>query len=188
MQLLGDAADNPGPAHRRGHQAVRRARRCIDRHRAARRGGDARSFVVILWGLSAAAPLTLFGTIWSIPGYLVWAALIYAIVGTALTHWIGRPLVGAQFPAAALRSRLPLQSRARARELRADRAARRRDARNATGCSTGSAAWSTTGMRSCRGTKQLTFFTAGYHAGLDRVSLSSWSARPISPARSSSAG
>ena len=42
------------------------------------------SFVVILWTLSNAAPLQLLGM--TIPGYLVWAALVYAIVGTALTH------------------------------------------------------------------------------------------------------
>ena len=29
----------------------------------------------------------------AIPGYLVWAAIIYAILGTALTHLIGWPLV-----------------------------------------------------------------------------------------------
>jgi putative ATP-binding cassette transporter len=55
------------------------------------------SFATILWGLSAAAPLTLFGASWDIPGYLVWAALIYAIFGTLLTHLIGRPLVGLNF-------------------------------------------------------------------------------------------
>ncbi|CCD85023.1 putative ABC transporter (fused ATP-binding and permease components) [Bradyrhizobium sp. ORS 285] len=55
------------------------------------------SFVVILWGLSEAAPLTLFGMEYNIPGYLVWAALIYAIAGTALTHWIGSPLVNLNF-------------------------------------------------------------------------------------------
>ncbi len=32
-----------------------------------------------------------------IPGYLVWAALIYALVGTLLTHLIGRKLVGLNF-------------------------------------------------------------------------------------------
>lgn len=51
------------------------------------------SFVIILWGLSEAAPLQLFGMDYSIPGYLVWAALIYSIFGTALTQWIGSPLV-----------------------------------------------------------------------------------------------
>ena len=55
------------------------------------------SFVIILWGLSAAAPLLLFGSDFSIPGYLVWAALIYAIFGTALTQWIGSPLVNLDF-------------------------------------------------------------------------------------------
>ena len=41
------------------------------------------SFVVILWGLSAAAPLHAVRRRVIDPGLLVWAALIYAIVGTA---------------------------------------------------------------------------------------------------------
>jgi putative ATP-binding cassette transporter len=55
------------------------------------------SFVIILWGLSAAAPLVLYGIDFTIPGYLVLAALIYAIFGTALTQWIGSPLVTLDF-------------------------------------------------------------------------------------------
>ena len=55
------------------------------------------SFSVILWGLSTNAPLHLFGVTLSIPGYLFWAALIYAVFGTALTNWIGRPLVSLNF-------------------------------------------------------------------------------------------
>jgi putative ATP-binding cassette transporter len=55
------------------------------------------SFVVILWGLSAAAPLHVFGSEFAIPGYLVWGALIYAVFGTALTQWIGSPLVSLDF-------------------------------------------------------------------------------------------
>jgi len=51
------------------------------------------SFVVILWGLSGSAQF--LGL--DIPGYLVWCALIYAIVGTVLTHYIGRKLVGLDF-------------------------------------------------------------------------------------------
>jgi len=51
------------------------------------------SFIVILWGLSAAAPLTLFGHALGVPGYLLWVAIVYAVAGTAITHWIGRPLV-----------------------------------------------------------------------------------------------
>jgi vitamin B12/bleomycin/antimicrobial peptide transport system ATP-binding/permease protein len=55
------------------------------------------SFVVILWGLSAAAPLVINGSEIGIPGYLVLAALVYAILGTALTQWIGSPLVTLDF-------------------------------------------------------------------------------------------
>jgi putative ATP-binding cassette transporter len=51
------------------------------------------SFTVILWGLSNAAPLTLFGHALPIPGYLVWVAIVYAAAGTVITHLIGRPLV-----------------------------------------------------------------------------------------------
>lgn len=55
------------------------------------------SFFVILWGLSAAAPLHLFGQAYNIPGYLVWGALVYAVIGTALTHLVGRPLIRLDF-------------------------------------------------------------------------------------------
>jgi vitamin B12/bleomycin/antimicrobial peptide transport system ATP-binding/permease protein len=55
------------------------------------------SFVVILWALSATAPLHILGAEFEIPGYLVWGALIYAIFGTALTQWIGSPLVNLDF-------------------------------------------------------------------------------------------
>src|SRR5262249_51898417 len=51
------------------------------------------SFLFILWSLSGESPLVIYGTSYYIPGYLVWAALIYAIVGTFLTHKLGKPLV-----------------------------------------------------------------------------------------------
>jgi len=51
------------------------------------------SFVVILWGLSGS--LELWG--FNIPGYLVWTALIYAIVGSLLTHYVGRKLIPLNF-------------------------------------------------------------------------------------------
>jgi vitamin B12/bleomycin/antimicrobial peptide transport system ATP-binding/permease protein len=52
------------------------------------------SFLAILWGLSGTAdiPLGSLGTI-HIPGYLVFAALTYAGLGTWLAVTIGRPLV-----------------------------------------------------------------------------------------------
>jgi putative ATP-binding cassette transporter len=55
------------------------------------------SFLFILWGLSADAPLIIGGTSYHIPGYLVWAALLYSIIGTVVTHWVGRPLVPLNF-------------------------------------------------------------------------------------------
>ncbi len=51
------------------------------------------SFVGILWVLSG--ELTLWGV--TIPGYMVWVALVYAVVGTWLTHLVGRPLIGLRF-------------------------------------------------------------------------------------------
>lgn len=55
------------------------------------------SFVAILWGLSDAFTFMLGETEISIPGYMVWFALLYAIVGTWLTHKLGRPLIGLNF-------------------------------------------------------------------------------------------
>jgi putative ATP-binding cassette transporter len=51
------------------------------------------SFVVILWTLSG--PIEVLG--FTVQGYLVWVALIYAVVGTLLTHFIGRKLIGLDF-------------------------------------------------------------------------------------------
>jgi putative ATP-binding cassette transporter len=55
------------------------------------------SFVLILWTLSAATPLMIGSTSLEIPGYLVWAALLYAILGTWVTHLVGRPLIKLNF-------------------------------------------------------------------------------------------
>lgn len=51
------------------------------------------SFVGILWVLSG--EITVWGV--TIPGYMVWVALVYAVAGTWLTHLIGRPLIGLRF-------------------------------------------------------------------------------------------
>lgn len=51
------------------------------------------SFVGILWTISGALEVAGVG----IPGYMVWVALVYAVVGTWLTHVIGRPLIGLNF-------------------------------------------------------------------------------------------
>jgi putative ATP-binding cassette transporter len=96
MQLVGDAADNPD------QRIAEDVKFFVERTLAIGVGllgavVTLGSFVVLLWGLSATAPLQLFGTEWTIPGYLVWAALIYAVLGTALSHLIGRPLIGLYF-------------------------------------------------------------------------------------------
>ena len=96
MQLLGDAADNPD------QRIAEDINMFIDRTLTISVGLLSAivtlfSFVVILWTLSAAAPLHLFGASFAIPGYLVWAALLYAAVGTTLTHLIGWPLISLNF-------------------------------------------------------------------------------------------
>ena len=96
MQLQGDAADNPD------QRVSDDVKLFVDR--TLNIGVTLLSsivtlfsFVIILWGLSAAAPLHAFGIDFAIPGYLVWGALIYAIFGTALAQWIGSPLVNLDF-------------------------------------------------------------------------------------------
>ncbi len=55
------------------------------------------SFLSILWVLSGALVIPLGGFKIVIPGYMVFAALIYAVAGTFLTHWVGNPLVRLNF-------------------------------------------------------------------------------------------
>ena len=96
MQLLGDAADNPD-------QRIAEDLQLFVQNTLAIGTGllnacvTLGSFVVILWKLSDAAPVHLFGLPFAIPGYLVWAALIYAVIGTGFTHWLGWPLITLNF-------------------------------------------------------------------------------------------
>jgi len=165
MQLAGDEADNPD------QRIAEDVRQFID-------GGSNGvgilpiglgllnaivslvSFVVILWGLSEAAPLTLYG--WTIPGYLVWAALVYAIAGTLFTHLIGRPLTALNFNQQRLEADFRFNL-VRTREnseqialLRGEKAERERllDRFSAV-----VANW----LRIMTRTKQLTFLTASYN-------------------------
>ena len=55
------------------------------------------SFVGILWGLSGSFTFTLGGTEYTIVGFMVWMAVLYCAVGSVLTHYIGRPLIGLNF-------------------------------------------------------------------------------------------
>lgn len=97
MQLLGDAADNPD------QRIAEDVRQFIDAgilpiglnllNAVVTLG----SFAVILWNLSAAAPLHVFGIKYDIPGYLLWAAVVYAVAGTIFTHLVGRALIALNF-------------------------------------------------------------------------------------------
>jgi putative ATP-binding cassette transporter len=56
------------------------------------------SFLSILWTLSGTLVIPLGGgASIDIPGYMVFAALIYAVAGTMLTRWIGYPLIRLNF-------------------------------------------------------------------------------------------
>jgi putative ATP-binding cassette transporter len=96
MQLLGDAADNPD-------QRIAEDLQLFVQYTLTIGIGLLNSVVtlcsliVILWRLSANAPVTLFGSSLDVPGYLVWAALIYAVIGTTLTHLIGWRLIPLNF-------------------------------------------------------------------------------------------
>jgi putative ATP-binding cassette transporter len=93
MRLTGDVADNPD--QRIAEDLELFAERAI----AIGIGflgaiATLASFVTILWRLSDEAATPYLS---SVPGYLVWIALLYAIGGTLITHLIGHPLVRLNF-------------------------------------------------------------------------------------------
>lgn len=96
MQLLGDAADNPDQRIAEDINSFIQSTLNIGLQ-LLNSLVSLFSFMIILWGLSAEAPLHLFGMSVNIPGYLLWAALLYSIVGTAFTHLIGRALIALNF-------------------------------------------------------------------------------------------
>ena len=55
------------------------------------------SFLFILWQLSGPMSLSFIGLDVVIPGYMVWAALIYAFLGTWLANLVGRRLIPLNF-------------------------------------------------------------------------------------------
>lgn len=56
------------------------------------------TFAVVLWNLSSAVDMTVWGYTISLPdGYLFYLALIYAIIGTTVTFILGKPLVKLNF-------------------------------------------------------------------------------------------
>ena len=55
------------------------------------------SFVVILYNLSGSLSFTFMGKTWTINGYMLWASLLYSVIGTYITHLVGRKLVKINF-------------------------------------------------------------------------------------------
>lgn len=115
------------------------------------------SFILVLWSLSG--PVTVFGV--EIPGYMVWVALIYALLGTWLAHLIGRPLIALNFS----QQRLEADFRyalVRLRENTEGIALYGGEADEKRGLTQRFSKLMLNWWDIMRATKRLTFFTAGY--------------------------
>ncbi|MCD5970074.1 ABC transporter ATP-binding protein/permease [Pseudomonas quasicaspiana] len=55
------------------------------------------AFLTILWNLSGTQTFDIAGRSFTIEGYLVWIVVVYSVVGTLITHLIGRPLQGLNY-------------------------------------------------------------------------------------------
>jgi vitamin B12/bleomycin/antimicrobial peptide transport system ATP-binding/permease protein len=51
------------------------------------------SFVGVLWAISSGFVLKIGGVTWRLPGYMVWAAFLYALSASLLSYWTGRRLI-----------------------------------------------------------------------------------------------
>jgi putative ATP-binding cassette transporter len=51
------------------------------------------TFAGVLWVLSSGFSVRIGGQDYAIPGFLVWAAVIYASAGSLLSYWVGRSLI-----------------------------------------------------------------------------------------------
>src|SRR5256886_4550330 len=96
MQLVAHETDNP-------HQRIAEDIQLLISHTLALFIGGLRAvvtlaaFVAILWGLSGTLLISVGGLSLVLPGYMVWVSLLYALGGTWLTDWIGRPLIRLNF-------------------------------------------------------------------------------------------
>ena len=52
------------------------------------------AFIAILWTLSNDVVFNFSGSSFSIPGYMVWCAILYAFIGSLVTWRVGFPLIG----------------------------------------------------------------------------------------------
>jgi putative ATP-binding cassette transporter len=115
------------------------------------------SFILVLWSLSG--PVRVLGV--EIPGFMVWVALIYALLGTWLAHLIGRPLIALNFS----QQRLEADFRyalVRLRENTEGIALYGGEADEKRGLTQRFTKLMVNWWDIMRATKRLTFFTAGY--------------------------
>ena len=52
------------------------------------------SFAGVLWVISADFSIRIGEADYAVPGFMVWAAILYALLGSVLSYWVGRSLVG----------------------------------------------------------------------------------------------
>jgi putative ATP-binding cassette transporter len=52
------------------------------------------TFTGVLWNLSAGLTVRVNGSDYALPGFMVWAAIIYAFGGSLVSYWVGRGLIG----------------------------------------------------------------------------------------------
>jgi len=96
MQLQASETDNPD-------QRIAEDVQLLASHTLALFTGGLRAivtlvtFVAILWGLSGSFVVDVGGYAVRVPGYMVWVAVLYAVLGTWVTDWLGRPLVRLNF-------------------------------------------------------------------------------------------
>ena len=115
------------------------------------------SFILVLWSLSGA--ITVLGV--EIPGYMVWVALIYALLGTWLAHVIGRPLIALNFSLQRLEADFRF-ALVRLRENTEGIALYNGEADEKRGLTERFGKLLVNWWDIMRATKRLTFFTAGY--------------------------
>ncbi|HEY6720418.1 MAG TPA: ABC transporter ATP-binding protein/permease, partial [Burkholderiales bacterium] len=119
------------------------------------------SFVIILWNVSGPLSFTIAGSEVTIPGYMVWAAVIYALAASVLTHYIGRSLIGINFQKERLEADFRF-SMVRLRENAEGVALYKGEAPERTGLLGRFERVRANWWELMRLTKRLTYFTAGY--------------------------
>ncbi len=52
------------------------------------------TFAGVLWGLSSGFSFRIGERDYAVPGFMLWAAIIYASAGSLMSYWVGRGLIG----------------------------------------------------------------------------------------------